>query len=265
MATQRLAPLVLGALILSVAACSKHSDSSAPAAGDAGSATGASAGGPGASAPSGGSTFSFGSGFEGGIVLHSTTPHGTNDMVIVTKGGKLRVEVPSHDGQTAHSIFDPASKQITVLMESQHLAMQMPIPSTNTQVAAANATNVTRTGKHETVAGYDCEDWDITTADGKRESTCVAQGLAFFDFSAMAGPTSGATRSWAEELRDKNAFPLRAVEYDPAGKEISRMEVTKIEKKAIDDSAFAIPPGYHVMNVPGMGMGMGAMPHPKHP
>jgi hypothetical protein len=189
-------------------------------------------------------------------------------MVFVSKGGKLRVEVPSKDGQTAQSIFDPTSKQITVLMESQHLAMQMPIPSTNApnpQGTASKPANVVRTGKHETVAGYDCEDWDITSEDGKRESTCVAQGLAFFDFSGMAGRTSGGAPSWADALRETNAFPLRAVEYDPAGKEISRMEVMKIEKRAIDDSAFAIPAGYHLVNVPGIGMGMGGFPHPKRP
>ena len=36
---------------------------------------------------------------------------------------------------------------------------------------------------------------------------------------------------WMQDLHDKRLFPLRVIEMDAAGKEQSRMEVTKIEKK----------------------------------
>jgi hypothetical protein len=251
--------------LLLVPGCNKHSDagSGSPSSfSDAGSASAGSASAApvasGGSAAVGTGSRSFGSGFEGAIVMHGTTAHGPVDLLIVTKGGKMRIDAPGPDGKVAHSIFNPADLTITILMDSQELAMQMPIPAAGTAGGAAGGTQaskITPTGKHETVAGYDCEDWDIAMANGNRESVCVAQGLSFFDFSAMAGPTGGSVRSWAEELRDKNAFPLRAVEVDPGGKEISRMEVTRIQKKSLDDATFAVPANYHLMRVPGMGAG----------
>jgi hypothetical protein len=69
---------------------------------------------------------------------------------------------------------------------------------------------------------------------------CIAQGIAFFDMGSMKGG-GGAL---GKELREKKLFPLRSVEYDATGKEISRMQVTKVEKKSLDDSEFAVPKDY---------------------
>jgi uncharacterized protein DUF4412 len=243
--------LVAGTLIAAPIGCSKAPDSSAASkngVGDSGALTSTAASGVmAATPPSPGGRPTFPSDFEGGLVMRTTTAQGTKDLLFVTKGGKLRVDTPEPEGRTAHTIFDPAASKLTIIMDSQELAMQMPIPH------AADATvtkppTITRTGKHETIAGYDCEDWEIVSAGGNHESTCVAQGLPFFDFSALAGPAGG--HSWAEELRDKNAFPLRAVDLDPSGKEISRMEVTRIDKRPVDDTAFTVPPRFHVMDVP---------------
>ena len=207
--------------------------------------------------------------------MHTTSERGTTaDLLFLTKGGKLRVDVPNgHGGPVARSIFDPATQKITGAHGSARDgdgAARSWRHYPGRRRDRDQPTNIARTGKHETIAGYDCEDWDVTMENGKRVATCVAQGLAFFDFSGMAGPTGGGTRSWAEELRDKNGFPLRAVETDASGKEVSRMEVTKIEKKRLDDSTFAIPrrlPRDADAREWGMGQGMqglgaGGAPHP---
>jgi hypothetical protein len=265
---------VLGALVfLNASACSKHTDAtgsataaaSASANEPAGAASGAAASDGTSTAP--GTGTSFGTGFEGAITMHTTGTHGVTEILFLTKGGKLRVDVPGHDGQLAHGIIDPAAKTIVVLMDSQKLAMQMPIPTPGATSAVATASKtgkVTRTGKHETVAGYDCEDWEITHETGKRESACVAEGLSFFDLSTMAGTVGGVSPSWVDELRERGGFPLRTIETDPAGKEISRMEVTKIEKKPIDAANFTVPAAYHLMQMPGI-PGMAGMPHPSRP
>jgi hypothetical protein len=201
----------------------------------------------------------FGDAWEGGLVMHTITARGARDALFIAKGTKLRVDVPEPDGRVAHTIFDSATKKLTVIMDSQHIALQMPIPAPAPGDASKPPT-VTRTGKHETVAGYDCEDWEIVAADGNHQSTCVATGLPFFDFSATAGPAGGHT--WADELRDKNAFPLRMLDVDAKGKEISRMEVTKIAKRAVEDAAFEVPQGFDLKVVPGT---VGATGVPVHP
>ena len=50
--------------------------------------------------------------------------------------------------------------------------------------------------------------------------------------------------------REEALFPLKSVEIDGSGKETSRMVVTKIEKKSLDGSLFAIPADYKRVDLP---------------
>jgi hypothetical protein len=76
---------------------------------------------------------------------------------------------------------------------------------------------------------------------------CIAEGLLFFD---LDGLRHGGGAGWNKELRDKRMFPLRSVEYDAAGKEISRSEVVKVEAKKLDDALFRVPSGYTKIPAP---------------
>jgi hypothetical protein len=246
---------------LSLMAC-QHADSGAAAGVDGGAAatttaTAAAAGGGG----------SFGSGFEGAISMHMTTSHGAEDLTFLTKGGKLRVDAPAHNGEMAHVIFDPSTSKMLVIMDTQKMYMEMDRPPGAAGgmpgMPGAAATphvppQITKTGKHETIAGMECEDWTSKDESGRTASLCVAKGIAFFDFASMA-PGRGESAAWIDQLKSAQYFPLRAVDTDASGKEISRMDVTKIEKKSVDDSLFSPPAGYHPMVIPKMG-GAGGMP-----
>ncbi|MEO8798086.1 MAG: DUF4412 domain-containing protein, partial [Polyangiaceae bacterium] len=113
---------------------------------------------------------------------------------------------------------------------------------------SGDTSNVKQTGKHETIAGYDCEDWTVRDPSGKRTELCVAQGLVYFDLGSLRG--GGQTLSpLAKEFKDKRSFPLRSVEFDASGKELTRSEVTKIEPKSIDAARFLPPSGYTEVSV----------------
>jgi hypothetical protein len=218
----------------SVTACKKSGSSSA---GDGGAASTESHGQP---AP-------LKAGFEGDVTMHVTSNRGDApmDLVFHLKGGNARVDVPAPSGAQAHVVFDASAQKTYVILDAQHTYLETdhqlqknfpgprPLPAT-----------ITPTGKHETVAGTDCEDWEIVEALGKRTTACVVPGVAFFDFAATRPIGGTPQRGWADELRMKQMFPLRAVESDSAGKELSRIEVTKIEKAPEDDALFNVPSGF---------------------
>jgi hypothetical protein len=236
--------------VVTFLAC-KHDDASTGSApGDAGGGAPIAAAAP----PATGST--FGSGFEGDIAMHLTTSHGPEDATFVTKGGKLRVDAPARNGDVAHLVFDPAANRTMVILDAQKMYMDLDKAAFASAGArtALPETTIAKTGKHETIAGTDCEDWTASEANGKHVALCVAHGLGFFDFQSMA-PGGAPTSAWAEELRMQQYFPLRAVSTDASGKETLRMEVTKIEKKPVDDALFAPPAGYRPFTMPRMPMG----------
>jgi hypothetical protein len=254
----RLLTTVLFASVACLTAC-KHDDApSAASTGDGGAAAATAAGGTTAA----GST--LGAGFEGVIEMHMTSPRSTEDVTFTTKGGKMRFDPPARNGQTTHVIFDPKANKSIVLIDAQKMYMEMdtPTPPPGGVPTAPLGAAIVKSGKHETVAGTDCEDW-TSDAGGKHAALCVASGINFFDFNSMR-PGGGEGMSWVEGLKNQGYFPLRAVETDASGKEVSRMEVTKIEKKSVDDSLFVVPAGYHAMTMPhgmpGMPGGMPGMP-----
>jgi hypothetical protein len=245
------------ALAFAVTGCKKPAEIAAADGGTTGAAA------TGASATSGAP--SFGSDFEGTLTLHVTHPPApATDMTFSTKDGSLRIDMPVQGGQATHSLFDSKARTVTIIMDSQKLAMTTPLAKAAPQGSPGTA-SVTKTGKHESVAGYDCEDWDIVSARGTHTQACIARGVPFFDFAGMAGPRD--TGSWADALRDTNGFPLRAVDLDAAGKETSRVEVTQIEKKPLLASLFHVPAGFDSVvagraaglhgpnSIPGQGLG----------
>lgn len=192
----------------------------------------------------------LGSGFEGEITLQTTRDGKTQDMLVKAKGDKMRFDM-TQGGQAASAIFDPTQNKMFMLMDQQKAYMEMDFsaptaPQANVDAKAATAE---KTGKKETIAGIDCEDWTVKDPSGKHTETCLADGLAFLDLDGLKG---GSQTAFAKQLKEKKQFPLKSVDFDAAGKEISRTEATKIEKKKLDDTLFKVPDGYTKMALPGM-------------
>jgi hypothetical protein len=207
--------------------------------------------------------------FEGALTMHVTsTLHEPQDITMVTKANKVRVDIPMKNGKAVHSIFDPATGKALVIIDSEKLAMTTVVPAAADMPDLGAPPTVAKTGKHETIAGRDCEDWDVTEALGdKHDQLCVTEGMVFFDFAALTPPnaTGASMGTWLKQLRANKEFPLRSVTLDTSGKELSRMEVTKIEAKPVDDALFNWPPGYRQLDMSKMGSMFNPLHGPRKP
>jgi hypothetical protein len=200
-------------------------------------------------------TFLTGGVFEGTVTADMTTAgKGKRSVTWEFKGDKLRYDLAGEGPvQNGWILFDGSSKKMYMVNDPQKSVMVIDTTQ-GAPGAAAAAAKVTKSGKHETIAGYDCEDWTIETATGKTE-TCVSEGLAF-NFGSPRDPAT----DWAKALADEKRFPLRSVTYDAAGTEQVRLEVTKIERKAEDAARFEVPAGYRQMD---LGALLGGMARPR--
>ncbi len=196
--------------------------------------------------------------FEGEITMSSIEP--TKPAKTITydvKGTKMRFEAPDSAGPMSggYVIFDTTSKKMTAVQDAKKTAMVMDMGAMGQGLPpgtppAGPKPTVDKSGKTDTVAGYSCEQWKISDPGGERTDVCVAQGISF----PVMGRHGG---GWMSQL--DNSFPLRAVSYDSAGKEKSRMEVTKIEKKSLDDTMFQVPAGYTTQDMGEMMKNLGAL------
>jgi hypothetical protein len=251
---------------LMVVACKSSSPSSVAA----------DASGGAAAAPNEGpavAVLAFLEGFEGEIDAQFTKGKSAETPTAVSallKTGKFRFDIPeklteSKDvqhffGPKAYGVFDSTAKKLSLVSDTKKevlvidmnksgerfndVSHRRPSPASKPE---ERERKIDKTGRFETVAGRQCEDWDVSS-DHREATVCVAHdGISWFSLPVAALPTEHA---WALELMDGKHFPMKFVGYDKdAMTEDSRFEITKMEKKSVPDSAFQGPADFQVMDL----------------
>lgn len=205
--------------------------------------------------------------FEG--VLHMTTKHsGTgaqSTMDWYLKGDKARVESSRADGQTHVMIFDAQTRTMQMAMPGQKSYMEISMGGERSEQLKEvfEKQTIERTGKTDKIAGYSCEIWRITDKEENRlkNDICVAKGFGkaatfWIDPKEMRRSSQP---SWVKRLVEEGGFGLRSIHYDEEGKESSRMEVTSIDKKSLDNALFAFPADWAKQDMSAMQERMKAM------
>jgi hypothetical protein len=277
----RLRPAVVFALVAlpATASCNKLRSGSADGGDDGGAAAV-------------GAALTILNGFEGeidGFWKDSSKPGGQNVPIsLLIKGSKVRFEVPEQlaksspgnpFGDKAYVILDSPDKKLFIVSDPKKEAIVLDLNTSGQTIGALGggpphgpgapppgpATKVTKTGKYDTVAGYKCENWDIAS-DHREGTVCVAdEGASWLSIPMTGIPTEHA---WMLDLADGKHFPLRFVGYQKDGTtEEARVEVSKIDKKALPDTSFQVPAGYKQVDLEKMFQGLGMpgglpVPHP---
>lgn len=229
--------------------------------------------------PSGGGILSFLKGdFEGEITMNATNRQkaGPTQLVFGIKKPKYRIDASGGQvgtdpltAQGASLILDPPNKKGYALMPAAKKAMVIDFDkvkgSNNPLLGSGGNTGsgkpppkIEKTGKNDVIAGYECEIWKITQDDGRKAEVCAAEGITWIDLGDMGW--SSPEIVVAAALTGANRFPLRIVSYDTAGKEEVRMEATKIEKKALPDTQFEVPPDYQILDLGALMQGLPKLP-----
>jgi hypothetical protein len=222
---------------------------------------------------------SFLSGFEGEIDLFfrgtkSARPGAaaapeTINLSLFVKDKKFRMDLPNTPGpggmpMKGFGVLDATQMKAFLVTDTpEKMAIVFDLNKTGEQLKGFSAKpslgggggsnqpskpppKVTKTGRKDKVAGYECEEWEIVD-DSSKANVCVAQqGFSWLKIPFLGAP---AEYAWMGELLDGTHFPLRVIAFEKDGRESTRIEVTKIDKKALAANQFEIPPGYPQMTL----------------
>ena len=203
--------------------------------------------------------------FQGKVTLAISSEKGkTQDLNYSIKGQKIRTDINS-EGHQVTTIMDMEKLEMMMLMSEQKMYMVMPIKKQIEQAAAKSGTHestaeIEVTGKTETILGYKCS--QILVKDkGTVTEMWVAESLGVFmgmgntggGGGMFGGKKSANAAKWEEALKGKSGFPLRVISHDGKGKDVFKMEATKIEPGTLPDALFAPPAGYEKFQMPSFG------------
>jgi hypothetical protein len=159
------------------------------------------------------------------------------------KGTKIRTETKGIVAMV--SITDMEAKKSWTIDNTARTYTEIDLGKLSSASSATvkSTAKARKLGKSDTVAGYSCDLWEVTDATMDTQ-LCMASGLSMLALG-LSGPFSAFARgndAWGEVL--SHGFPLRIVMTDPGGKPIAKMEATRIDKRSVPDSEFAVPAGY---------------------
>jgi hypothetical protein len=213
--------------------------------------------------------------FEGEIEISvemKSTAKAPSVMHAVIKGPKVRFDAPAEAmggamAGKAYQIIAIDEGKMRTVVDSTKTVVEMDIGKfaeqmkgmTGTAPSAAPANEpppkINKTGKTDTLVGHSCEEWEVLNEKSEKMTLCIAKGGGWPSIPAALMPGN----DWAQKVLDKDSFPLRIVLNDSTGAEKMRMQVTRMDKKPVDDAQFKIPEGYRVMDMSAMMGAMGAM------
>ena len=237
----------------------------------------------GSSSSSGGGALSFlDSTFEGEITMNlqgkAGSKEGPKSLLVSLKTPRVRVDAgaelapgnPFLAGGLAF-IVDPPAKKGYALINSQKKAVVLDFdkakggfkpPSMGGGPSGAGGPpedppKIEKTGKKDTIAGYSCEIWKITSKANHAEA-CLAEKIKWIDFTDLAIQSPSFAAMVA--VSDFNHLPLRIVSFDDKNVEEGRMEVTKVDKKKLADAQFTVPADFQIVELSALLAGFGAPP-----
>ena len=190
--------------------------------------------------------------FEGKIELLTTEGRKSFTTTFYFKADKMRVET-SEAGEAGAMIMDMTAKQMMILMPSEKMYMVINAGGRLEEVAA-NSTPPVKTGRTETILGYECHEYTVTEKKTVTEYW-AAKGLGAFRAMTRGGPGGppAGLSAWEAEAQREGLFPLRTVERATSGKVRSTMEATAIEPASQPDSLFTPPKDFTKFEMPSFG------------
>ncbi|MGD8426583.1 MAG: DUF4412 domain-containing protein [Balneolaceae bacterium] len=183
--------------------------------------------------------------FEGIIYyqIPEMTNQGMNEMPYMIKGSRARMEFGKGNEKGAMILMSDQSKLVFVMDAMKgYMTMDYNKEFDKSETSSDEDATVMKTGETKTIAGKNCEVWNIKTDDNNVEA-CMAKGLG--TFMIPQNPISRQnTPVWAREIMEGGAMPLEVLEINGDGSKTVQMRATKIEEKKLAQDLFEIPEGY---------------------
>ena len=195
-------------------------------------------------------TFSFASvaqSFEGTIEFKKSSTTDTTNYVYTIKGNMVRIDEIGTKSRKVEGSFlvDLDAKTMKFLNHERKLYGDQ---NTASAPVIKGTCSVKKGQNVKNLQGYKCVEYIVTNNEENTQITYYIADGKFSFFEKLLRQLNRKEKSaiYFLQISDvKNMFPMLSIQTDLSGKEVGKLEVTKITKKEVDPSLFEIPKGYN--------------------
>ncbi|GAB6281731.1 MAG: hypothetical protein STSR0008_04720 [Ignavibacterium sp.] len=190
--------------------------------------------------------------FEGKVNMKYSDNKGIKFMDYLIKENKLRLEWKDNKGNVESSmITDIKAMKMFILMQKNKSYIEHQIKSTkedDDEIMEKTNKNIQLTNERKIINGFNCQ--KVILKGEENSEMWITKDIKVF--AVNKGENSSANMpDWYSELVNAGCFAILVINKDKKGKEENRLEVTSVERKALDDDMFRPPADFKKMNVPG--------------
>jgi hypothetical protein len=185
--------------------------------------------------------------FEGVIEFKKSSSSDTSSYVYTVKGNQVRIDEIGSKSRKVEGSFlvDMDAKTMKFINHDRKLYGDQNTPAAN--VIKGNC--VVKKGQNvKNLQGFKCAEYIVTNNEENTQVTYYIADGKFTFFEKLLRQLNRKEKSaiYFLQIADiKSMFPMLSFQTDLTGKEMSRLEVTRIIKKEVDPSMFEIPKGYN--------------------
>jgi len=185
--------------------------------------------------------------FQGVIEFKKQTSTDTVNYIYYIKGDKVRLdEIGSKSKKVEGSfIIDLKTNKIFSLSHERKIFIEQAAGSPAVMKGKAEAK---KTGKVKTIQGTKCAEYIVKNEDEKVQVTYWMGGSNFNFFFKLLKVLNRKDKSavYIQQLKKVDGkFPFLSTQINLETKKVdTKMEITKLQKKKVDDSMFIVPKDY---------------------
>ena len=183
-------------------------------------------------------------------VQQEAQPAAALTVTIKIKGQKMRMDA----SPKVSTIIDLKSGDMQNLMHDQKMVMTIPgaLIKSMQQAPAAGTEGPKPTGNKETISGFACEEYTLTS-QGAKVNVWLTKDLPAAQkiMSEVAALSPSDPFQIALQGQEIDGFPLRTVIETPGGGKTT-MTVVAVNENPLADSEFSVPSGYKTMQMPSL-------------
>jgi hypothetical protein len=185
--------------------------------------------------------------FEGTLEFRMETKKDTTTNVYYVKGNNVKLDqIGRKSGKVEGSfVFDLSDKKIKFVNPARKVWGDH---KSETPPAIKGACEVTKGKGSKVVCGKKCVDYIVKNTE---ENTTItywisSEGFGFFSPLVQLWNRKDKQSVYFNQIKDlpKGSMPMLSTETDLAGAPVSKLEVIKVDKKAIDAAQVSVPGDY---------------------
>lgn len=190
------------------------------------------------------STRLFSSPFEGVIYFQKMENKEVTFFKYYIKGDKVRIEDVNEGGLlNGILLIDLENASLKMLSCSAQMYIDVPVSPESEKPNI----KIDKTGDKKIISGKECELWNVVnTSNHTTFDFWVGEGdYSFFTpMLKVINRNDNIALAWLSTMVGNSYFPFEGVEYSSTGKEITKLEVLKVNEKELDSNLFEIPSNY---------------------